>query len=116
MGDPQPAPRHDGGQVKIVTTAEGRRVVLSGEIDMLCREALDSALLRATEGTPVAVIELAGVTFLSSDGLAFLAQLHRRADALGQSVTLLDPPRVAQRALALSGLLSLFTVATSRAS
>jgi len=116
MGEPQPATRHGAGQVKIVTTADGRRIVLSGEIDMLCRPALDSVLARAQDGMPVAVVDLAGVTFLSSDGLAFLAQLHRRASAVGQPVTLLDPPRVAQRALSLSGLLDLFTVATSRSS
>ena len=98
------------GRVELVTTGDGRRIVLAGEIDMRCRDAMNAVLLQLEEQGPVDTVELADVAFLSSDGLAFLAQVHRVAAAADRVVTLHSPQRTTLRALALSGLLELFIV------
>ena len=88
------------------------RVVLSGEIDMQCRPRFAEVLgeIRAGPLRDVTV-DMAGVSFVSSEGLGFLVSLHEQSIEIGGALTVLDPPRLVIRALELTGLKDLFTIA-----
>jgi anti-anti-sigma factor len=95
----------DGGtQVRTVVGADCVRVILTGDIDLQAIPELEAALVElATTPRADTQVDLAGVTFLSSTGLEFLARLHRRVTRAGHAFTVLDPTPVALRVLTISG-------------
>jgi anti-anti-sigma factor len=99
-------------QAICVADGDGFRIELSGEIDLACRPQLDEILTKVT-AAPAAdvVVDLSGVTFLSSDGLGFLSQIHVHASSGGCEVALLGPSPVALRALQITGFDQVFRIA-----
>jgi anti-anti-sigma factor len=106
-----------GARIDLAATAAGPRVTLAGEIDMTCRPELE-AVLETTRALPPSdvTVDLTGVGFFSSDGLAFLVQLYQQVHADGYDVVLVDPSPITLRALTLTGLTELFTVAATGSS
>lgn len=100
-----------GTQIRL-DRSEGRLLVtLAGEIDLSSQPALEAVLDEIATG-PVAdtKVDLAGVTFLSSTGLEFLARLHRQVTQAGHAVTVHDPPPPALRVLNLAGFTKVLTI------
>lgn len=82
-GDAQP------GAVDVIVQDDRTRVVLSGEVDADLGPELAEAMADAeATGLPVDV-DVRGVTFMDSSGIAFLARLATRS---GDRVRLLHPP------------------------
>jgi len=84
----------------------GRTIVLRlhGELDMATARPLRAALLKALaiDGTPVA-LDLSGLSFIDSTGIAVLLAAGRRALGEGRSFSLHHPGRMVGKALQLTG-------------
>jgi anti-sigma B factor antagonist len=91
------------------TTAEGVTVLeVSGEVDLETADQLREAAINALSPYAGTLrIDLAGVTFMDSSGLAALIQIRKRAGAAHQVVIQNPRPNV-QRILAITGLDKVF--------
>jgi stage II sporulation protein AA (anti-sigma F factor antagonist) len=93
-------------------------VTLTGELTEAARRPLVRALtdLLLGERSPSRVLlDLRGVPFMNSAGMAVLVQLQRMAAPRAIDIALLDPPESVRRPLQLSGLWRRFPVRESSA-
>lgn len=88
-----------------------RLLQASGEIDILSAPALRSALLPALESAERVVLDLSGVSFLGSSGLAVLVEARDQAQQGGRTLRLVCSSRIVLRALEATGLRDLFDIA-----
>ena len=92
---------HQDGQTVVL--------VLRGEIDLASVIQVEHALADAVSGERARiVIDLAGVEFIDSIGLATLFRAQRHADTNGHSLILRQIPPQAKRLFALTGLAGAF--------
>ena len=102
----EPAVTHvlDGGTARLTLTGElteaARRPLVRVMTELLLHE---QSLARV-------VLDLRGVSFMNSAGMAVLVQLQRMASPRGVEVALLDPPEGVLRPLQLSGLWRRFAI------
>ena len=86
-------------------------VSATGDIDAytapLLRTVVDSQLRR---GRPELILDLSGVQFLGSAGLAALVEMQKLADARGIDLRLIASTRAVTRALEVTGLVRLFAI------
>ena len=108
-----------GAQVRLERVADGQATVLwvNGEIDLVTasalEEGLDSALDAAGAGALV-VVDLTGVTFLASAGLAALMRAHVQTRERGHDLVIAAlGSGSAMRSITVSGLADTFTVVES---
>jgi anti-sigma B factor antagonist len=89
---------------------DGARAVVrvTGEIDIATTPELDDAVDALT--TPAIVLDLTGVTFMGSSGLASLLRAAKRAAELGGSLELQTPSRSVRDLLAMTHLTDRFTI------
>jgi anti-anti-sigma factor len=86
------------------------RIELDGEIDYAARADLAATLALVTAADPADItVDLAGVSYLASEGLAFLVGLNNQV-APGHRVTLASPQPIVARVLQISGFASVFSV------
>jgi anti-anti-sigma factor len=85
---------------------DGRTVVeLRGELDMATAPALAERLQRLTDGAAGPVtLDVSGLEFCDSSGLAVLVESHRRGRARGVTVALRSPSRALRRLLSVTHL------------
>ena len=92
----------------VTCTGEGRvlRAALSGEVDHHGARAIMEELNRQIdlELPRELTIELAGVTFMDSSGIAVLLRAWRRVGELGGSVQVVNVPTQAAKVLKTAGL------------
>jgi len=94
------------------------RLTVAGELADAARRPLVrimTDLLLDHPGPERVELDLSGVTFMNSAGMAVLVQLQRMAAPRGIDVALLDPPEGVRRPLQLSGLWRRFPVLDSAA-
>ena len=86
-------------------------ITLNGEIDLLANEALEAAMVVATEAQPADVaMDLAGVTFIGSQALSFLVRLHHLTADNSRLTTLHGVPNMVRKAMVTVGLDLLFAL------
>ncbi|RJQ70164.1 anti-sigma factor antagonist [Pseudonocardiaceae bacterium YIM PH 21723] len=89
------------------TRDHGMVVTVAGEVDLTTVPELHEELLaaetRAEPGSPV-ILDLRGVTFLGSAGLAVLVQHHRRCADAGRQLRIVADQHVVRRPLAVTDL------------
>ncbi len=98
-------------------TALGRAAVVTpdGEVDMHESPRLRSALMDAIAGRPAAVVvDLAGVTFIDSSGVATLVEAMKLAKAAGLTLVLAGMNDKVRDVFALARLDNFFRLAGSR--
>lgn len=83
---------------------DGNRVTVAGEVDVDTAPRLTTALLAAVRTSQGVVVDLAGVTFMDSQGLAALVRARREAEARGGTVALAGVTHRIQKLLRLTGL------------
>lgn len=92
----------------VTCTGEGRvlRAALSGEVDHHGARAIMEELSRQIdlELPRELTIDLAGVTFMDSSGIAVLLRAWRRVGELGGSVQVVNVPTQAAKVLKTAGL------------
>jgi anti-anti-sigma factor len=89
------------------------RLTVTGELTDAARRPLvlvTTDLLLAHPGPERVELDLSGVTFMNSAGMAVLVQLQRMAAPRGIEVVLVDPPAAVIRPLQLSGLWHRFPI------
>jgi anti-anti-sigma factor len=86
-------------------------ITLDGEIDMLAHEALEGALVTASEAQPADVtVDLKAVTFIGSQALSFLVRLHHLTAEHARLTTLHNVPSMVRKAMVTVGLDLLFAL------
>ena len=92
-------------------------VTVVGEVDTFTAPVLRSSLDSQLEQSPrELVIDLSGVQFLGSAGLAVLVETQKSAKAKDVGLTLIATTRAVTRPLEVTGLIDLFTIADGRGS
>ena len=102
-----------------LTTRTGRdgavTVSVAGEMDTFTAPTLRSALdVELERQPPELVLDLRGVRFLGSAGLALLVETQKSANACGIVLRLIATTRPVIRPLEVTGLLPLFTITAAR--
>ncbi|MCF7553353.1 MULTISPECIES: STAS domain-containing protein [Pseudonocardia] len=99
--------------VRFEQAGDGSSLVahVRGEIDTLTAPLLRTELDARLPAAPLVVLDLSGVTFLGSAGLAVLVAAKDQVDRSGHSLKLVCGSRIVTRALQATGLLGLFDVA-----
>ena len=95
------------------TPAHGHVVItVAGEIDMLTSPQLRAAVVEqlTTDGVELVVLELDGVTFLGTSGLAVLIEAREEAHRIGAELRLACTARRVLRPLTIAGLVPLFDI------
>jgi anti-anti-sigma factor len=101
------------GEDAVVVAREGTRarVTVAGEVDIATCPALDDAVAAiVAEGVSVLEIDLAGVTFMGSSGLASLLRAQRLVVESGGGVRLVRPSQVVHDLLEMTRLLDRFEI------
>ena len=83
---------------------------VSGEIDMASADEFRDRLLDCLQRSESVEVDLGGVTFIDSSGLAALVRLRTEAEILGKDVALVSVSASTARLLELTGLQTLFDV------
>jgi anti-sigma B factor antagonist len=100
--------------VKVETRVRGRHatVALVGELDERDVHRIESELLAlAGSGVSEILLDLDGLTFMDSTGIALLIRLERDARRRGHRFALLRPSEGVRARLDRTGLLSLLNIA-----
>jgi anti-sigma B factor antagonist len=103
-------------QITLSTTrpAAGQVVIkVGGEVDMLTSPQLRFAVLDQFEpdaGVELVVLDLDGVTFLGTSGLAVLIEVREAAHTAGVELRLACTARRVLRPLTIAGLIPLFDI------
>jgi anti-sigma B factor antagonist len=94
-----------GLAVETCNGAGGALLTVQGEVDLVTAPELQAALESALPPERArVVIDLRGVTFLDSTGLALLLRYDRKAAMAGRRVVVVKGPPHVQRAFELTGL------------
>ena len=89
-------------------------VTVVGEVDTFTAPVLRSSLDSQLEQSPrELIIDLAGVQFLGSAGLAVLVETQKAARSRDVALRLIATTRAVTRPLEVTGLIDLFTIADS---
>lgn len=107
--------QHDASLALTVTRPRAGTAVLGvgGEVDTLTAPQLEAALTDLLAGPEaVRVVDLSGVTFLASSGLAVLIQAAHRAADRGGRIRVVATTRAVQRPLEITGSDQLFDMHT----
>lgn len=99
--------------VTLALDGDTARLTLTGELTSDARRPLVRVLTQVLLDRPKldrVELDLRGVSFMSSAGMAVLVQGQRMAQPRGIQVVLIDPPAVVSRPLQLSGLWHRFPV------
>lgn len=106
----------DLADFRLSTGPTGPVLVIAGELDTHTARALRAGLAAADPDGDEVVVDLSGVTFADSATLGVFVVEHRRLEAAGRCLVLLDPGPAVRRVLELSGLVRVLSVrATSPA-
>lgn len=98
-----------------ITDTEGdyRIVRLAGEVDMSWSQQVRRAVLDALDASPKVAVQLAGVSYIDSSGIAALVEGFQLARGRGQSFVLLEPSDAVLAVLKLARLDRVFTLRDS---
>ncbi|MDN5916760.1 MAG: STAS domain-containing protein [Pseudonocardia sp.] len=101
----------DGMDLVLRTPGEGRLVVsVQGELDMLTAPQLRREVIEQLPTSTVVVLDLDGVTFLGTSGLAALIELREHTQKSGTQLSLACTERRVLRPLGIAGLHHLFDI------
>ena len=92
------------------------RIALEGELDLSNRAALDEEIRRAISAAPsVLVIDLRGLRFIDSTGIACLLRAVEQSRATGTELEIIRGPEPVQRVFEIAGLAELWPFTDGRA-
>jgi anti-anti-sigma factor len=102
-----------GGLARVAVERHGRAVLarLSGEIDLSNAGVVEDQVTVGLHGSTVVAVDLSGLDYLDSAGLAVLSRLAGRLTAAAGVLRLVVPPgAIVGRTLSVSGLASAIPV------
>ena len=89
---------------RVEELAEATAVVLSGDIDLDTSPAARKVLLAAVRRSLPVYVDLSGVTYIDSSGVASLIEAFQQARELGVPFLLTEPAEAVVRVLSLARL------------
>lgn len=92
------------GGIEIDQDPDRALVRLWGDVDASLRDQASLAMVALVNRGGPYVVDVSGVTFLDSSGIAFVLQVHRMATDQGSTAVLRDPPALVLELLELIGL------------
>ena len=107
MQEPTPPEIRDGNlSIRILEEDPVRTLVLAGELDLANCGSLAAQLEQETDGDLVLVLDMSGLEFIDSTGIALLVATHRRLNTDGTvRFRLIGSESLAvKRVMALTGL------------
>jgi anti-anti-sigma factor len=88
----------------------GALVIAAGEVDMATADDLGAAISSVLNGPGSTVtVDLAGVTFLDSQGIFVLMRAYQTAAEQGRTLTVTNCRRSVRRVLEITGVLKMLT-------
>jgi anti-sigma B factor antagonist len=93
--------------------AAGRTVVVRGDVDMDSSPELRDEIKRSLKGAPALRLDLKGVSYMDSSGIAVLIQALRWANQQKTPFKLVDPSPQVKGVIELSQLHTVFDIETS---
>ena len=112
--DPDARPPRSAGSLALEIShprPDAALLAVNGELDTLTAPELDAALRElVAEPRRVLVVDLSGVTFLASSGLAVLIQAAHRAEDSDRALHLVVTARAVLRPLEITGSDQLFAL------
>ncbi|MCA1835992.1 MAG: STAS domain-containing protein [Actinobacteria bacterium] len=90
---------------------DARVVTVTGEVDVVTAPDLADCLTMQLAGSQVVVVDLDGVRFLGSAGVAVLFEANELATRQGRDLQLVSHSRPANQVLKITGLVTCFTFA-----
>jgi anti-sigma B factor antagonist len=98
-----------GDDVRVERAASGARLTLTGEVDIATTPQFDRAVAQALEeATEILTVDLSGVTFMGSSGLAGLLRAQRLVQEQGGHLVLASPSRAVADLLQMTHLTERF--------
>jgi anti-anti-sigma factor len=85
-------------------------VTVTGEVDMITAPELRACLRQNVDGRRAVVLDLSGVSFLASAGLAVLIEALRHSQRCGADLRLVVTSRAVRRPLQATGLGEVFAL------
>jgi anti-anti-sigma factor len=85
-------------------SSDGLMLCVSGELDLAGRDEIEPWVIVAVSVAPRVVLDLAGVRFCSSQGLAMLVACEQRAQAEHCELVVVNPSARIVQLLAITGL------------
>jgi anti-sigma B factor antagonist len=110
-------PAAAGGQLRLESCRYSQAIVttVEGEIDLLVADQLRDALIEQINACPeIMVVDLEGVRFFGSTGLAALALAQRAAHERGVDLRVVATSRTTLRPLQITGMVSELAIYASR--
>ncbi|MFD1150022.1 STAS domain-containing protein [Saccharothrix hoggarensis] len=105
------SPRNGQLGLTVRTVTESVTVVsVSGEVDMLTAPQLRADVLRHIDAGTTVVLDMSGVSFLGSAGLAVLVEAAQQGKRRGAAFRVVAVERAVTRPLAATGLGEVFSV------
>jgi len=100
----------------IETTVDGDQVIatVKGEIDGKTAPQVQSELLSALENRTLLLVDMQGVSYLSSAGLRMLLLLYRQVTARKGKVVLAGVSEEIRDTMSMTGFINFFTLADTR--
>lgn len=98
------------GQCITETVGDYRLIRLGGEVDMSWSQDVRKAVLEALDKSPRVAVNLAGVSYIDSSGIAALVEGFQQARGKGQSFVLVECSSAVLAVLKLARLDKVFTL------
>ncbi|GII98088.1 anti-anti-sigma factor [Sediminihabitans luteus] len=98
----------ESGGIALRERTDASVVEVWGEIDVAMRSQAGAALATLLQRDLPVVVDMSGVTFMDSTGIAFLVQLASIGRAEGLAVTMVDPPAAVAEVLDIIGIAEIF--------
>jgi anti-anti-sigma factor len=86
-------------------------LVLEGELDLTSAASLQACLDEIDANWAVVAVDVTGLSFIDSSGVATLIKAHYRLDAVGSTLEVRSPRDVVRQVLELTGADALFKIA-----
>lgn len=103
-------------KLQVLDTSHGRCLSVGGEVDMDSSPELRREMLKQLKGHSGLVIDLSGVGYIDSSGIAVLIEGHNEAHRGGGKLTLLRPSEAVTSVIDLAHLREFFSIQADEAS
>jgi anti-sigma B factor antagonist len=100
---------HEGFAMNVSVTNGMRIVTIVGEIDLAVAPAMQAVL---TDGHTDIIVDLSGVTFLDSSGIAAILRAYRHQTASGHCLSMRGATGPVRRVLEITGIDSVLPLAS----